>query len=54
MCIKHKIPVQNDTKEMWSDLNPNFLIADEEGRFPSAVVGPSWKGTYLTFVGVQI
>ena len=39
---------------MWSLVNPNLLVEDEEGRLPSAVVGPSWKETYLTSVGVQI
>lgn len=54
MYIDRKTPVQNDTEETWSGGDPNFLIANEEGRLPSAVVGPIWKGTYLTFVSVQI
>ena len=54
MCVERKAPVQNDTEETWIDVNPNFLIANEEGRLSYLVVGPSWKGTYFTFVSVQI
>ena len=41
MCIECKAPVQNDTDKTWSDVNSNFLIANEEGGLPGAVVGPS-------------
>ena len=41
MCIERKAPVQNDTEKTWGDDNMNFLITNEEGRLPSAVVGPS-------------
>ena len=36
------------------NVNLSFLIANEEGKLPSAAVGPSSKGTYFAFVGVQI
>ena len=41
MCIKRMTRVQNVTKETWSDVKPNFLIPNVEGRFPSAAVGLS-------------
>ena len=54
MCVERKALVQNNTEETWSDVNPNFLIANEEDRLSSAAVAPSLKGTYLTFVSIQI
>lgn len=32
----------------------SFFIANEEGKLPSAAVGPSSKGKYFAFVGVHI
>ena len=54
MCIERKAPVQKDTEKTWGDVNTNFLITNEEGRFSSAVIGPSWKKTYLAFVSIEI
>ena len=54
MCIERKTPVQNDTEEMWSNVNQNFPVANEGGRLPSGVIRPSWKETCLIFVSVQI
>ena len=40
MGIEHKAPVQNGAKEIWSKINPNLVVVHEEGKLPSAVVGP--------------
>ena len=54
MCIKHKASVQNGSKKTRRYVDTNILSINEESRFPSTVVGPGGKGTYLTFVNVQI
>ena len=55
MCIERKAPVQNDTEKTWRDVNPNSLIANEEGKLPSAVVGLLQTVSYalLKFIGTE-
>lgn len=54
MCIEPKT-VQNDTDKMCGvNVSLSFFIANEEGKLPSAAVGPSSKGKYFSFVGVHI
>ena len=42
------------TEKTKSDVDPNFLSTNKESRLPSTAIGSNDKGTYLTFVSVQI
>ena len=53
LCVKRKASVQNNSEKTKSDVDPNFLSTNEESSLPSAIVRPSGKGAYLTFVNVQ-
>ena len=50
MRIEHK----NDPKKTWGMVKPKLDVVEEEGRLSNAVIGPSWKGTYLTFISIKI
>ena len=47
-----RIERKNDPKKTWSMVNPKDVV-EEEGRLSNAVIGPSWKGTYLTFISIK-
>ena len=54
MRAKRQASVQNDIEKTRGGVDANFLSTSRDNRNPSAVVGPSGEGTYLTFVGVQV
>ena len=49
-----RIERKNDAKKTWSMVNPKLDVVEEEVWLSNAVIGPSWKGTYLTFIGIKI